>query len=220
MKKFITHFFFTSIISIIILLTIPVFAAASTIIELNNKIGSYALTDEIQYYEDKSSTLKIADISSPAFSTKFKNNTKNIFNVGFSKSAYWLKLQFKVVASKSEKQKWLIVLGYPMLDFIDFYIPSKNIQIHSGDMLPFTHRKIKNNEFLFNIEFNRNKALTVFFKIRSKGSIQVPITVKTSSEFISSQQIKLLLYGIFYGIMIIFIMYNLIFYTVIRDKSY
>ena len=111
---------------------------ADSSVVLSEDVGIVALGPYLDILEDPDGEWGIEDVISPDLSSRFFRNTVDVPNFGFTKSAYWVR--FRLQNSNAERGRFLLEVGYPMLDHISFFIISDNGRIttrESGYTLPF-----------------------------------------------------------------------------------
>jgi len=188
-------------------------------VEVNDTTGKYILGKSIKYLEDKDGLLTIDDIVSIDTKSRFIQNTTSVPNFGFSESTYWLTGELKY-SGKNEKKTFILEITYPLLDFIDLYIPDKNgsfVKRSTGDHFCFSHREIANNTFAFKIELHQHQPKKFFLKINTSSSIQVPMILWCELDYTEHIIVEKFAYGIFFGMMMIMIGYNFILFLIIND---
>ncbi|MBU0995237.1 MAG: SpoIIE family protein phosphatase [Proteobacteria bacterium] len=187
---------------------------------LERGISSYPLGAGLAYLEDKNGDLAIADVDTPEMAESFVRNETGVINFGFTSSVYWIK--FNVENENPEVKNWLIEIGYPHLDSLKFFFPDGNGGYHikkSGDLLPFTEREINHRLFLFKLHIETGQSQEVFLRVKTQSSFQVPLTIWEPIKFSEKVYREELGYGIYYGIMIVMVLYNLFLFFSIRDKA-
>jgi class 3 adenylate cyclase len=174
---------------------------------------------ELYLYEDKNQQETIDTIKTKI--SEFKKSDKEIPNFGYSNSTFWV--YFKIKNPTNQNSKILLELYYPLLDEIDFYLfESGNMikTIETGDLRNFYTREIPHRNFLFPLSFNPQQEYEIFFKIKSQGSIQIPLRIISYQTFIQKEHIEQYVQGIYYGIMIAMFFYNFFLLLSIKDISY
>ncbi len=207
-----------STILLLVLSCTPLIAQRSLIIQ--DDLQEYYISGQtISYLKDIEKKLTITQVSSPEYQEKFKNDIKDIPNFGYTRSAYWLKFNIK---GGEKKENWLLVISYALLDYITLYIPVKNgyEEKRQGQLLPFKERDVKNENFVFKINLVPGEISTFFLRIEAQDSFAVPIKLVTSQAFSEQCSMIHLFLGIFYGFIIVMILYNLFIFILTRDLSY
>ena len=114
----------TKVIFVLISVFLPFFqqqleAAPSVVLEKGKE--SYTLGRYLEYLADPDGTLTIQDVDSKAAAGKFQPHERDVINFGFTTVTYWVK--FTLTNTNPDVTNWLIEIGYPHLDYVDFYFP-------------------------------------------------------------------------------------------------
>lgn len=209
-------------ILILLLAVWPLLAGAVTFDEHTRSVdlgrGSYVL-------EDVSGAATIDQVSSAAYASRFKRQSKNILNAGYSRSAFWLRVDLDYQPQQLNGERpWLLELAYPPLDHLMLYIDNPqggfDLLRATGDALPYASREIKNNNYLFELGLEPNQPRRVYLRLQSQGSIQAPLKLWAPNAYIESQPTRIYVLGIIYGVLLGMIIYNLFIYLSVRDTSY
>ncbi|RKS16161.1 signal transduction histidine kinase [Pseudomonas sp. WPR_5_2] len=207
---------------LMLLLCLPLLANA---VEFDEFTQSLPLGRTLQVLEDAAGQATIADVLAQAAAGNFKAHDKATLNAGYSRSVFWLKIDLQYRPTNPAAQRtWLLELAYPPLDHLDLYLPDAagNYQLvrQTGDALPFTSREIRQNNFLFNLDFTPDQTQTVYLRLQSQGSIQAPVTLWSSTAYLEAQPVRLYVLGLIYGVLLGMLVYNLFIYLSVRDTSY
>ncbi|KPA11850.1 sensor histidine kinase [Candidatus Magnetomorum sp. HK-1] len=190
-------------------------------LELNENIESQELGKYLLYVEDKLQQLTIKDISSDAFISQFKGSRQKVLNLGFTKSSYWIKLN--IISKSSDVNDWFIELNYPHIDHVAFYLQNKEGQYQvsqSGDSIPFYHREIKYHNCVFRFRTQPNQRITVFFNVKTNGSLQLPLILWSPKAFAEKVNYEQFIIGLYYGALIVMVLYNIFLYLAVRDRCF
>ncbi|MBP7736068.1 MAG: hypothetical protein KA369_08875 [Spirochaetes bacterium] len=163
--------------------------------------------------------LTIDQVSSEEYRDKFKHDIIDVPNFGYSTSAYWLKFSIK---GDNTDSNWLLVINYALLDHVTLFIPDKNgyKEKKQGQMLPFNVREVKNENFVFNIDIAPETVSTYYMRIEAQDSLAVPMKLISNQAFTEQSTMIRLFLGIFYGFIMVMILYNLLIFIMTRDMSY
>jgi signal transduction histidine kinase/ActR/RegA family two-component response regulator len=207
---------------LMLLLSLPMLVGAA---EFDEFTQSLPLGRVIQVFEDASGEASIADVSSQALAGSFKTHDKATLNAGYSHSVFWLKVDLHYRPNNPAAQRsWLLELAYPPLDHLDLYLPDATgryqLARRTGDALPFASRQIRQNNYLFNLDFAPDEHKTLYLRLQSQGSIQAPLTLWSSTAFLEEQPVRLYVLGMIYGVLLGMLVYNLFIYLAVRDTSY
>ncbi|MCP4132775.1 MAG: hypothetical protein GY754_17550, partial [bacterium] len=214
--------FITIFYAIIALMsTLPAAASITETIVLNNEIHQYDLGKRVDYLEDKTGKMDIDDILSNEPGQVFTRSTMDKLNFGFTGSVYWIR--FRVKNENREINNYLLEAGYPHLDDIVLYFIDEegNRATKTGsDRRTFKEREVLHRNFIFKFNILRGEEKTVYMRVRTNSSFQVPLNIwepVAFAEKVNREQTGL---GIYYGIILVMILYNLFIFFGIRDKTY
>jgi signal transduction histidine kinase/ActR/RegA family two-component response regulator len=207
---------------LMLMLCLPYLANA---VEFDEFTQSLPLGRSLQVFEDVSGQASVADVRAQAAAGNFKPHDQATLNAGYSRSVFWLKIDLQYRPTHPTAQRtWLLELAYPPLDHLDLYLPDAagNYQLvrQTGDALPFASREIRQNNYLFNLDFIPEQTQTVFLRLQSQGSIQAPVTLWSSTAYLEEQPVRLYVLGLIYGVLLGMLVYNLFIYLSVRDTSY
>ncbi|GBF50989.1 adenylate/guanylate cyclase [Leptospira ryugenii] len=117
----------------------------------------------------------------------------------------------------------LIEINYNNIDLIQFYEPLDDgsfVKTETGMLFPFATRKYKNRNFVFPIAIGPGQKKTYYFLTWTSGGLSLPILLWNQDSFILHNADVQHGLGIYYGVMIVMILYNLFIFFSIRDISY
>ncbi|MFH0977033.1 MAG: 7TM diverse intracellular signaling domain-containing protein [Spirochaetota bacterium] len=186
----------------------------------------YPLGLHLEILEDREKKWKIEDASSPKLTEYFFQSSKETPNFGFIDYAYWVR--FKLI-NKSHKEDWLLEISYPLLDQIEVYIPAtynngktrQNYIIKTaGENYPFYKRELKHQNFVFHLRILAGKEITYYIRFESTGSVQLPLTLLSPAAFSAKDHEQRIVLGLYYGIILALLLYNIFLFFSLRDKNY
>jgi serine phosphatase RsbU (regulator of sigma subunit) len=205
----------------IILLAAYSNSVAQIPIELVVNPKTHGIGKHISYLEDKTKTLTIDKIQDSSYQKQFQSWHQETVNFGFSQSDFWIKFQIRKDAK--DKHEWFFILSYPQLDYFEFYEPisatnfSKTVH---GDLVPFAQRPIPHHDFVIQLNPPDEQIVTYYLKVNSEGSLQLPMHIEQREHFLLKDSENQIGYGLYYGIMLTMILYNLFVFFSLRDVNY
>src|SRR5688500_10712177 len=140
---------------------------------------------------------------------------------GFQTGAYWFRAD--VVNRNQVDQYWLLLQEYSLSDFVDLYVryPDGRVEHQaSGDMRPFRERAIRYRQPNFRIHLPVGEPVQLLMRVRSESSMQVPLSLHTPKAFAELARDAQFGMGIYYGILVALLVYNLVLWLWLRDQSY
>jgi diguanylate cyclase (GGDEF)-like protein len=140
---------------------------------------------------------------------------------GFTEGAYWF--HGRLFNQNRTEQRWLLVLHYPLLDNVDVYVryPDGHVEhMASGDTLPFTARSIRYRHPNFWLNLPQRTEVELLVRVSSRSSLQVPLAVYTPTAFAELERDSQFGIGLFYGILLALLCYNLVLWLSLKDASH
>jgi two-component system, sensor histidine kinase LadS len=137
-------------------------------------------------------------------------------NYGFDRVAHW----FYIDVRSDSIQDLLLEIAFAPLDRIDFYYPSGKLWLHktSGDLFPISNRDISYQHPVFKFSLQTDAVQRIYLRIQTSSSLQIPITIWQPEAF-SNRAIHLQIFnGIFYGAMMVMILYQIFLFVSTRDR--
>jgi methyl-accepting chemotaxis protein len=207
---------------LILFAAVSVTLKAEELVTIEKGKNTYELSgNTISYLEDPDKSLTIDSLISGDNQKKFMDYNGGVPNFGYTKSAYWFR--FKVKAAYEPGERWLLEVSYALLDRISLFLPDeagKYVEKKSGQFMDFDTREIKNENFVFNIDPRADRVVTYYLRIETNDSFTVPMRVLSQSAYAERSAMIRLFLGIFYGFIIVMVLYNFFIYTASFDKNY
>ena len=195
--------------------------ASAEILSADPSVGEYEVGKRLQYLEDVNSKLAVSDVIAPYWQSKFRSHRRDVANFGFTQSSYWFKLS---LSNPTNLEKaWILEARYPMLDRLDVYlVRDGKVLGHrlSGDSLPFAQREFKHRNLGFTLALAPQDQLDVYLRVKTESSLQLPLHLLTPERFLERDQSEQYLFGLYYGILLAMLLYNLLVYRALRDVNY
>jgi len=183
-----------------------------------NPTKNLPIEHDIYFFEDKNDTFSIAKI---AELEDFKLITNKVQNFGITSSSIWLRLTIK---NKTNVEDLILQVNQPIIDEVDFYNYDDKLKkytvISMGEYQAFSLRKYLTPQYFFDLRIPRDSVRTYFLKVRCKENMQIPLYIGTRISVLNNSVVSNLASGIYIGIMLVMILYNLFIFGTLRDKSY
>ncbi len=206
-----------NLITIIILLSAYCFNNGSygnTIVINNDSILN--ISSQVEFYDDKNNHSTFEFIKKQTF----QPTTTSVPNFGISKSNFWIKF---TINNNTNQTDFLIDLSAATLDSVQLYRPNENGEyevITTGDAYVFSNREFEDPNYVFNVNILPKQSSTFFIKVKSNEAIQLPILFGNWQHIVYTIKNRDILSGIYAGIMLVMILYNLFVFFSVKDKSY
>ena len=216
----------TGLISVLIitacfLLTGFPLSAAQTVI-INPRDTRLPLGDRCETLEDKTGKLTLDRVITDEYSTRFRPSSRVVPNYGFTKSAYWVRCSLKNNSAKITSR--MLEVAFPLLDRVEFYLLDKDKGLlayeSAGRDYPFSKREVNHRNFVFQVSIPPGDVVCCYIRILTDDGMIFPINTWADFAFIKKVQLENLFFGIYYGIILVMIFYNLFIFLSIRDRNY
>lgn len=176
------------------------------------------LSPHLLYLTDPKGSLSLEQAHT---STYWQQHTAPVANFGYTPIVYWFYIALK--NKTQEPLERLLSLNYPLLDHIIIYHSTNNApftKLHLGDKKAFSDRPIQHRNFLVPYHFAPLDEHRILIRIATDSSMQLPLFLTTEQYLLEQDQGVMLGQGIYFGIMIAMIFYNLFLYFSFRDNNY
>ena len=196
-------------------------ATAQEVLTISDESGEYPIGTHLSYLEDSLRKFTIYDIASGRYDHLFKRVESANANLGFSSSAYWLRLD--VDNQSTRQENFFLEINYSLLDSIEIYFDDLDEWLvkKSGDYYPFSKREVKNRNFVFPLTIPTWDTKTFYIKLSADGSpLRLPMTLWDTIKFSEYNHNTQFIFGIIYGIIILIILENIYIFLSIRDYTY
>jgi len=127
------------------------------------------------------------------------------------------------ILNKTDDSTLFVDLQYANISDLAFY-KREGVQLHllnqSGNAFAFDASKQVNPFFICKLHLNKGDSGTYFIRINSKHQILLPLFVENEHSLNTSLSLQEMVIGIYMGIMLAILLYNLFLYFSTRDSSY
>lgn len=211
---------FSCLLSLVLLLNSLVVSASETAILKRSTTEIYISRQYVDYFEDVSAALHISDIlqfeNKPSF---FKSSTASDFintNLG---SAYWLRFQLK---NTSDKAFRIELFDFDIDEVSLFSRNEKGVLVErkAGFVLPFSKREVRHKNVSFSIVIPKNETSTFYMRFYSKRHNVLEPVIRSTEEVLNYSITEYILFGIYYGLLLLMIFYNLLYFIFLRKLHY
>lgn len=185
---------------------------------IENIADGQELTAQLFFQEDERGQWQLSEVLEQAWQPM--NPDKLTF--GYTHSVYWFRLDFKNTSKDSHQR--LLAVNYPVIDYIDLYTnknQSNDWQLQQlGDKYPYSERLVNNRNFVIPIDLAAGESIQLVFRVETSSSMQFPLTLWQEQSFSDVSQLQMFGMGLYYGIMLVMVLYNLFIFFAIRETNY
>lgn len=190
---------------------------AEPIISFNQTGKVISIGRQVSILEDSSGQLTF---EAAVKSTAYKPATTNVPNLGVSNSTFWVKF---IVKNESENDRLLLELDQPTIDRATLYTIEADGRITEqaeGEFKKYGERRYNNQNHVFDLHVQQGETHTYYLKVKSAEQMVLPMFIGDAKPVMESLMNKDVIFGIFFGIMLVMLLYNLFIYFTTKDKGY
>lgn len=140
---------------------------------------------------------------------------------GFTADTCWFHLG--VTAAAGAPRDWMLVVADPLLDSVELFArdPASGAVTRqvAGLALPVAVRPYRYHNFVFPLELPAGATRDLYLRVRA-DHIQLPLQLVEGHRFEDRARSEMMLQGLFYGGMLVMILYNLLLWVFVRDPVY
>jgi signal transduction histidine kinase len=176
-----------------------------------------ALGDNLQILTDTNSSISLNEAMR---SSRFSKSKDEYPNLGITPFSYWIRV---TVINNTSSSNLGIQITQPMIDNIEFYQLSGDKLLKSnfsGQGRLFNSRLIRHQNYIYPVNITSGQASTFYFHIKSYKQLVLPIYLEKFENVIVSALVTDLLFGIYVGIIMVMLLYNLFIYVMVKDINY
>ena len=176
------------------------------------------------YFEklvDREGGLGIDEVRTGSHAAAFTENTADVPNLGLTDAALWLRFRLSGDAARAEDL--LLEIRHPAVDRIEFYASQRDAgpqyrRTVVGDTLPWRLREIPSRSYVFRLDPGQGQYY--YLRVTNQGPLAVPAYLWREEQYISHSRSVQLGQGVFYGLCLALVLYNLMLFFSIRDRAY
>ena len=190
----------------------------AAVVDLHSAAGEYDLSRSTEIFHDASGNLTLQQaLTQPGWAAL--GTRSPVF--GFAQGAHWFRTRIHL-AGHSE-QRWVYLIPYSLLDHVDLHVVRADGRIEhrgSGDRLPFATRDLKHRHFNFLIDLSPGESVELLLRVQTQSSVQVPQWLITRDAFFARTHEAQVGIGLYYGVLLALLLFNLIIYLSLRQSAY
>ena len=191
----------------------------SPVLPLSEVMRHDSLLGHIELLEDASGSLSINDVANST--AMFRPARPESTNIGFTPSVWWVRLSLR--NDGTHRQPALLRQNYPLIDYVDLYELGDDGQWQqraTGDRRPFTARSLAHRDFIFPLTVPAHSERQIYLRYQSQGAIDINLSLYSEPELLEKIGREQLAYGIYYGAVIMLLVWSMLVFVAVRDKAF
>jgi len=188
--------------------------------------GRVALDAYVEVLEDPQGRLRLEDVRRPEHAARFAPAGPEPVNFGYTRSAWWLR--FTLPGGAPAAEELLLEIAFPSIDRIELHLPEAQLDEGprywtriAGDDYPWAAREVKHRNHVFRFSAPQPPGTHVYYlRAQSQSVLTVPLTLWRPEAFAARDRDVQLLLGLFYGLAVALVFYNLMLFFAVQDRTY
>jgi PAS domain S-box-containing protein len=190
--------------------------SADDLITLQDNRQAYQIGPHCSYYVDEQRQLDIATISSAARSSMFTPHSAGNINLGFTPAAVWVRFQ---IDNRNSFMDWFLRID--AYDDIRAYTTDGRggfSELRLGKKYPASGVLRRYGYFYLKLP-PASGVSTVYLRFINEDSMGLRLSIISLAAFLGTDK-EDLIYGIYFGLIAVMVVYNLFIFFMLRDPSY
>ncbi|HWZ17141.1 MAG TPA: 7TM diverse intracellular signaling domain-containing protein [Mucilaginibacter sp.] len=175
----------------------------------------------VVYFEDVHNSLTINQAVKAAFASRFKVNKEATPVTHNPNAAWWYRI--RIGHNLQSKNNWILEFFDQTIDSITVYSPDKQNHYNAtllGSSRPFSTRLYQHKNFSLNIDNTLPGSQYYYIRIKSHQPVNVIVVLRSVNWFITYALDEYFFFGVFYGMILVFGLYNLMMFLAMRQRQY
>lgn len=156
----------------------------------------------------------------------FTRSPAKRLSLGYTAKAVWVAIPFEANGAKAER--YILEIN-SLIDSIQFsYMNERGLILDSwltGRDFPVSTRPASHRNFVFPLGVEQAGSTApvkriILMRLMSQGSMLVPLKLTGENEFHADDHLEQMVFGVYFGIMLVMVLYNLFLYASTRERSY
>lgn len=212
--------------------SVPV-EGATPILRLDDSAERYEVGPYLEILEDPAGERSIEEVSAPAASSQFEPVKARTVNRGVTDSAYWLRFSLGrdsgSVSAGTRRIPWLLDIGWPFFSSVQAYLVSNKATSDQPQIVslplyrvfrPIGSHQSNDQGLLTRLPLNSSPEQTIYLRLQSDSVFFLHPVLSTVKSYLEISTLRMLWYGLYFGILLALLLYNLFLYFCLRDRSY
>jgi diguanylate cyclase (GGDEF)-like protein len=193
---------------------------------LPDAAGRVSLGAFVEVLEDPAGGMRLEDVRAPEQARRFAPAGSDPLNFGYSRSAWWLR--FSLPGGAPAGEELILEVAFPSIDRIELHVPEPSVDGAprywmrvAGDSFAWEAREVKHRNHVFRfVAPEQAGEHRYFLRVQSQSVVTVPLTLWRPDAFAARDRDVQLLLGLFYGLALALVLYNLMLFVAVQDRLY
>jgi signal transduction histidine kinase len=203
----------------VLLLGINLLSSAQQPVVLSDSSKIYQLDEHARVFIDSLGVIDFNQVMDSSFQYHFKPSGTGSLTFGYLNKPIWIKLK---LSNQAIGTQWYLEIPAPYLEFVHFYQKQsgKWVKNSSGYYLPHSDKEISHTAFSYLLDFDGGAQGEVFIRVTGSSPKNIPLFVLEKEKFLEKSRLEDVGYGIFFGVLLVMILFNLVIFLTLKDLNY
>ncbi|MBL8270551.1 diguanylate cyclase [Steroidobacter sp.] len=192
-------------------------ATQAFVLPADERVYVEEFSRHVDLLEDATGQLPIDAVAQSSFTP----GSLKAANVGFTSSIWWARVTLRNDGPR--EREIFLRQTYPLIDYLDVYEqtgPGEWKTHQTGDRRPFATRDIAHRDLVFPLHVPAEGERVIYLRYQSQGPIDISLSLFSSPELLESLSREQLAYGIYYGCVIMLLVWSSLVFIAVRDKAF
>ena len=190
-------------------LTALMLSVANAAVTIAPEAGYQSLDGELRHLHDPEQRHSIETLLAEDTAAPWVRSDGTV-NFGYTTDTYWYRLTLD--NPEAHPVERLLEISYPLLDDIEFFRIADGEPVErvlTGDGHPHGTRPLAHRTFVFPVTLGAEEQASVYLRIATSGSHQVPMRLWEPNAFFSANEGDMVGRSMFYGMLVVIVIFNL-----------
>jgi signal transduction histidine kinase len=193
---------------------------AAVPVRVDEDHGRARLRPHLELAVDPGGSWTVSDVINGHAPGEFRAATGTVHHVGFSTAVHWARLAL-VNPSDQRDERWLeLSRGIDHATLFTFSAATPLSSRELGKLMPFSKRDVAHTSILFKVLLEPNETRHLLLRLQSEDTFFIDPVLWTPSAFLVHAAGERLLEGLFLGVLLAMVAYNLFLLFATRDWTY
>jgi signal transduction histidine kinase len=187
------------------------------VIALTDSRRDYAIGGEVLLLEDPTGQLELSGVLRR--DSLFRRSRQAVPVYGATASAVWATFRVR----NGTASEWYLEVDNAYLVGVDLYAPApggRTRHVRVGVTDPFSQRPVLTTPFILPLALKLGEERTFFLRLESNSVMRFPLRIATMQTLYETNHVRDVADGIYFGLVITLVLYNLFVFLSLRDKTY
>lgn len=199
------------------LLVLPALAAAD-MVALDPSMQGVPLGRFLEYQVDTTGKASLEQVRARP---DWQPLAVDVPNFGLAMPVHWFRLELQVA---DPNRPWLLEIGYGEMDKLDFYLLDESgrplEQRELGVQRPDAKGRVLHLRPVIPLRLRQPGVMSLYFRVESSRGMQFPLLLWQQEDFIVQDEMNNLTLGLFFGMLVVLLLYNFFLFAVLRHRLY